>query len=500
MSKKALGIDISDGLLTGVATEQRGKSWQVISCASLGLDDVGDISLRTGDLLELLGWQGGQCACGLPLSKLSLRNLQLPFKGEKKIGQVLQFELEDQLIETVDQQLTEFTVTGETDAGCQLAAMTLDKRFLKAVIAGLQEKGVDPEVITPGIVSVSGALLNAELRETNVLILHADLHSISLAVFSQGIGVFYRRLSYPERMVTHPPFSYYHGRPKIGNPKEADECIRQFCQTIEKSIDYFRLLNHSPLAIDRVLLTGPMAEVAGMEEKIGSFLGLQVELADLSSIAGVGIPEELVHQWLPCRYDRALALALQSTKKKVPFNFRSNEFAKAKSLTSSRSLTAIAAAVCFLVITGVGYLWLDYRSLKADDNLLQKEMRTLFVETFPDTTRVVDPYIQMQAALKDIESSEVVVPLYTQEKRVLHLLADISSRIPPDLTIHVTRLIIDQKGVQIKGTTDAYNNVDAIKNVLIKSPVYKGVQIVSATADKGRSLIRFEIQMELEGV
>lgn len=495
-----MGIDISDGLLTGVVTEPRGKGRRVVSYGSLALDDVGDLSLRTAELLELLEWQGGQSVCGLPLSMLSLRNLLMPFKGEKKIGQVLPFELEDQLIETVDRQLTEFKVTEETETGCRVAAMTIDKQFLQAILAGLQEKGVDPDVITPGIVAVSGALLTPEKSKSEVLVLHADLHSISLALYRQGLGVFYRQLSYPERMITHPPFSYHQGRPQLDNPEEAEQCIRQLCQAIEQSLDFFRLLNNATLAIDRAVLTGPMAELPGMEEQINTILRLPVERGDVCAAASVEVPEKLLPHWLPFRYDRALALSLHGAQKKLTFNFRSKEFAKSKGLASSKTLPAIAAAISLLVIAGVGALWLDYRSLQAENNLLRKEMETLFGETFPNVTRVVDPYAQMQAALKEVESSEVVVPLYTQEKRVLHLLADISARIPPSLTIHVSRLVIDQKGVHIKGTTDAYNNVDTIKNVLSGSPSYSDVQIVSATADKGKGLIRFEIQMELESV
>lgn len=80
---------------------------------------------------------------------------------------------------------------------------------------------------------------------------------------------------------------------------------------------------------------------------------------------------------------------------------------------------------------------------------------------------------------------------------MLEILADISGRIPKDLSLHVSRLVIDQESVQIKGTTDAYNNVDVIKNKLAASTRYVEVKIVSATADKKKGSIRFEIRLQL---
>jgi general secretion pathway protein L len=91
----------------------------------------------------------------------------------------------------------------------------------------------------------------------------------------------------------------------------------------------------------------------------------------------------------------------------------------------------------------------------------------------------------------------VSLPLFSGEKRVLEILSDISARIPQEISLHVSRLVIDKESVQIKGTTDAYNNVDVIKNKLAASSRYVLVKIVSATADKKKKKIRFEIRLQL---
>ena len=85
---------------------------------------------------------------------------------------------------------------------------------------------------------------------------------------------------------------------------------------------------------------------------------------------------------------------------------------------------------------------------------------------------------------------------------MIPLLADISRRMPASLAFKVGRLSIDRDGVAMKGTTDTYNGVEMIKAALAASPQFKSVRIVTATADKGKKdgAIRFEVQMQLEGL
>ena len=86
---------------------------------------------------------------------------------------------------------------------------------------------------------------------------------------------------------------------------------------------------------------------------------------------------------------------------------------------------------------------------------------------------------------------------------MLALLADISTRIPPSVALQVGRLAIDRETVLVKGTTDTFNAVQAIKNGLSGSALLREVKIVSATADKDKGeqggQIRFELQLQLKG-
>jgi general secretion pathway protein L len=58
-------------------------------------------------------------------------------------------------------------------------------------------------------------------------------------------------------------------------------------------------------------------------------------------------------------------------------------------------------------------------------------------------------------------------------------------------------MVIDQDGVQVRGTTDTFNTVDSVKKGLESSDIYRDVVIASANLDQSGKGVRFEIKMEL---
>jgi general secretion pathway protein L len=142
---------------------------------------------------------------------------------------------------------------------------------------------------------------------------------------------------------------------------------------------------------------------------------------------------------------------------------------------------------------------LDYHSLNTRYEEIGGQMQALFKETFPDRTKIRDPLVEMQASIRNIQAPSVAIPVFTGDKRTLNILADISGRIPSSIEILVSRLVIDQESVQVKGTTNTFNNVNIIQNNMRKSPLYKEVSIISAAADKDSKMIRFELRMETGG-
>jgi general secretion pathway protein L len=154
------------------------------------------------------------------------------------------------------------------------------------------------------------------------------------------------------------------------------------------------------------------------------------------------------------------------------------------------------------VVCLFGFLGYDYHRLQQRDKALSDEMVAIFKKTFPGVTKVQDPFVEMQARLKSAQGPASPTSLLFGNKRVIGLLAEVSKLIPVTVALRVSRLAIDRESVLIKGTTDTFNSVETIKSSLSGSAKFKSVQIVSATADKEKKngAIRFEVQLQLEGI
>ena len=501
MTKQALGIDIGDGRITAVELTRQGKGLALTACHSLPCAADTDIAEVLRQLFVLLGRPAENCICGVPLSQLSIRNLTLPFKDAKSLAQTLPFELEEQLITPVESLISDFSLVETTDTGSRLIAFAVGKKMLGQVLEGMRG-WADPDPVLPTAVALAARVAASNPQPRSLLLLHLETHGLTMVLLAGETPVLYRRLPYPEQLVVPVPDA----AEQVAADETCAEGVRLLGEAIERSIDFFRLENRAPFHPEALVPVGMVAHWPALAERIGAQLGLGVESTDLLAAAGVECADEAPRQaWMDHPCEAALALALQGLGRKGTINFRKAEFARKISLYAARKQVAAAVAAAALVVIGLlGYLWFDYRQLYTRDKAMKAEMVTLYKQTFPSVTKVVEPMAEMQAAMKAVQGPGAPIPLAVTDRRVLGLLADISARIPAAVSVQVGRLSIDQESVLMKGTTDTFNAVEAIKSSLAGSSRFSEVKIVSATADKGKSknggFIRFELQLQLRGV
>jgi len=500
MSKYILGLDVNYTFLAAVVIEQRGKERQIISCDSIVQDRQLSLSENLTLLLEKISWKGGSCICGIPLSDISIRNLTIPFADKKKINQVLSFELEDQLLSPVSKQIVEYVDTGQTESATHILVTAIEKEKLSTFFAALEQCNIRPDVLGLRLVALAEQTPKINKKSAGIIFLDAGLQSINILFCQQGEVVFLRHLPYPEKMIIASPFNFSEGRAGIINHQEAMECITSICRDINRSLGFFNLENGLELSADKIVLTGCIGQIEEFQEKIQTELGIPVVLSNVREEAGILLGSSAQDKWNPVFHDFALCLAMEGLKKRHLINFRKDEFSPQQMFFASKGrLLAASIVLTLLISASLIYLGLDYHSLNTRYEEIGGQMQALFKETFPDRTKIRDPLVEMQASIRNIQAPSVAIPVFTGDKRTLNILADISGRIPSSIEIQVSRLVIDQESVQVKGTTNTFNNVNIIQNNMRKSPLYKEVSIISAAADKDSKMIRFELRMETGG-
>lgn len=500
MKRQILGLDINDEHVAAVVVGLSGQDKVITGSGFAQFDHMDDLARVLPSLLEHVGWKGGTCICGISLSGINLRNLSIPFTEKRKINQILPLELEDQLIIPVQDQVFEYVITEVGQNQSNLLVAGLEKDRLHHYLDLLSTAKLNPVAVTLRSVVLAEQLLQGKSLAAGFLLVDAGLHGVNIVIASHGHVVFVRRLAYPDSIFTDLPFIFGEEGPEIVHHEEAMACIASLCDDIKRSIGLYQVESGVDSISEKIVLTGCMGQITALREKVESEFDRDIYIGDLQKQSGVIFGDAVQKEWNPACIDHALALALEGFRKKVTFNFRKDEFAPVRLLFASKSQMVAASILGVFLLGGVfAYLGYGYRSLDARHTELGDRMNSLFKETFPDATKIVDPLVQMKTRLRDVQAPSIATPIFSGDKRSLNILADVSGRVPESIEIHVSRLVIDKDSVMVKGTTDTFNNVNLIKGVLQKSPMYDDVTIVSASAEKDSGLIRFELKLRTVG-
>ncbi len=498
MAQNILGLDINDTQLTAVVITGKGKDRRIKAAASVPRQNHDDLLQGLAALLEEVSWQGGTCVLGVPLSLLSLRNLNLPFTNTRKIEQILPFELEEHLLVPVARQIIDTVVVHGGEDASHLLVAACEKELLAGLLEQLRTAHLDPEIVCPACYCLARRLASSKKNRESFLLLYGDLCSLSMVLCLQGTMTFMRRVVYPEQVFTEEIFIQQDRKIFIQDQEAAVSAIQGLCSLVDKSLDLIAFSLPMEVNSDRVLLAGPMLRCDGFSDIIEQSLDRPVIPCDLAKELSLGRARPVLPVWQPAVYDSALSLALLGSSRRVPLNFRKNEFAARHVLMGSKKrVMAVAGVVSLVLLIGLGYLFFDALQLQKRHDSLTAEMERIFKHNFPAVTRIVDPLLQMRARIRELETPKVSMPLFTSEPRILTILTDISTRLPVNLSLHVSRFVVDQDSVRLKGTTDAFNNVNTIKTLLAKSPLFSDVNIVSASKAKGKDVIRFALRMQL---
>ena len=191
--------------------------------------------------------------------------------------------------------------------------------------------------------------------------------------------------------------------------------------------------------------------------------------------------------------------AITYTRKEEGFDFRREEFERKKRYFGLKKAAPKAAIFLFLILSFLAVdMVIDFYTLKKEYKILTREITSVFKQTLPEVIRIVDPVQQLRVKIKELKQSNVSRPETGTNKKVLDLLKEISQRIPKTLNVHINRMVIDTETVRISGKTDAFNEVDKIKNNLEPSPIFSLVTISSANLDRAGKGVQFEIRVELK--
>jgi len=422
---------------------------------------------------------GSICIASFPADQISYRNIQVPFKGLKKISKILPFELEPTIPFPVDDLIIDFYTLPLSDHNdhTDLIAAAVEKSKLQLYLGILDSFGIEPEIVTVG--GYSTALCLSSLVDTHENWLFADIDKSKGTVFGVLSGKICLIRSFPIPSET-PSFN-----------------TEMLCTNIKRTLSAFEEIVGLDFHPDGVFITGCGLDDSDIEQDMERFLGLSVKRTDLVSHIEIENQHHPAKTWDPCQMDNAFSLALMEIEGVDGFNFRKGPFA-AKKIWVEHKTGLIKAGVLAAMVLALAFfnVILDSYLLKKKLTGLDNQITQIFTSTFPDV-KSVDPYQQMRIEIEAVNKKALLPGKIDKNIRTIDILNNISKLIPKETDVKLTRLVIGEESVQISGNTDTFNSVDDIKSRLEQVNFFQKITISSANINKSDKRVQFKLQVHL---
>ena len=469
-------LDIADDAVTGVLVDRSSKATVVIGC---GHAELRGMPLDDGvvQVCQQAGFTGGACRLSLGIDFFSIRNLSLPFSDQKKISQILPFELENISAAEIGTSLVDFLISGTDSEGTRIVSASIEKESLTTLFSTLENMGIDPDTVE--IRGVRIAVRIADALAEDCVFLDICAVRTGLIVVSKGRVALIRSL--PFDLTTGG------GRRQIG---ELGVLVRR------------TLFASQIVDLDRknftICLIGDESGQQEVATQLASQLGVKVKSYRLDEQPLIKIDSGVNQVYKPLQMDSVFALALKSKAKSSIFNFRKDEFKKKKSMPELRAiLLKVGVPAALSLVALIMYIGYDYKILRGKQQSLEQQVVQVFSETLPEVKRIVNPAQQLQVRINEIRKTYSGGEGGTGYS-VLSLLTEISARIPISYPVVVKRLVADSDTVRIKAVTRDFNTVDNVQKELEKSPYFETVTISSANQSPEGDEVRFELKLELK--
>ncbi|MEE4356733.1 MAG: type II secretion system protein GspL [Desulfococcaceae bacterium] len=489
MSRKILGLDIRQDSVSAVLIDSSLRENRIEDTVSLPMAKDGSPEERLKHALTALAGRmplsASQCVSAFPPELVSYRNIRIPFKGDKKIGQVLPFELEPLLPFPADELITDFyTIRPAPDQPDQtdILAMTVRKEDLQHYLNILSSFGLDPKSVSPGGYPTAACLNSAEEMPEEWMLL--DMQEKQADFFLISGGKIHLMRSFPLVAPAEEPDMY------------SKNLYAMMQQTLQASEELFS----RPFAADLLLLSGKIAAAADTDiaKKLEEMLEIRVKYSDMLKTFEKRVRISPDISWQKGQMDNALALAISEAEGKNGINFRKGPFATRKDWAAhKKNLISTALFLTVILLLLLCNTLIDFHNRQKQIDKLEQQIRAVFTSAFPDVQRIVNPLHQMQVAMDELRKNAPVPGEGVSTLRIMDLLNDISQRIPAEIDVEFKRMVLDPENILISGDTDTFNSVDSIQTALEGSPLFKKVTISSTSRDKKENRINFKIKVDL---
>ncbi len=192
MAQRIIGLDVGSWSIKAAVLESSLRRAQLVAYhehhipsgpAGASLEGAQEAAITA----TLRALEPDALIAAVPGSSLLTREIQLPFSDEKRVAQVLGFELETVIPRPIEEVVYDYQIVREDEDGTTLLCPAVDRGRLESWLATLREAGADPRFLTATGISAEELVGHVEVEGAEVVAL-VDLghRTTTVSVVSNG--------------------------------------------------------------------------------------------------------------------------------------------------------------------------------------------------------------------------------------------------------------------------------------------------------------------------
>jgi general secretion pathway protein L len=436
---KIVGLNIEQGRVAATVVQRQFGKTEVLD--SFVRSYASDEELA-GVLREKApAWAGAKVVSALPGRLFTQRVLSFPFNDRKKIEKALPFEIEDLVPFALDDvvlgQLVLPGEPGQKAAETSVLCVMLAKDELRRHLELLAGAGIDPQAVVP---SFAGLAALAKMMP-------ADGSALLLAG-------------------------------------------KDVCFTGGKAVKALRHISGSPTGGLRHALQAFETE---QKEKVEKAVLLAGDEPMRAALVDLGLPvEEIVPELGGKRSDDPVSLGVALTE---DLTVRTGEFAYRRTDEGlrKRRRTLIIAAAIVAVLAAVN-ITVKFSLVQSGYGKLDREIKDIYRQTFPDAKQPGDPVRDMRDKLNDAKKRFGALGSGTSALDVMQAVTD---AIPKEIRVTFQDFLLEGDRLRLQGDAPSFESVDKVKAELQKSPLFADVSVQDTRMGVDNKVkFRFEIKLK----
>ncbi|MCP4639882.1 MAG: hypothetical protein GY851_05590 [bacterium] len=323
----------------------------------------------TRQAVDALKTKPGAFVLSLPGEQAVVRSMRIPFRGARRVGPAVPFELEPYLAIPIEDLVIDFTTIREVEGQTEVLALGFLRSVLEDQLGVLREAGVEPEGA-----SVDAAGLTALWHANGKLPagLHAALHvrhtgSIVTVTYNRSLA-FLRHIELDPSLV-----------------REA-EGVRE----VQNTLHAFAATWEGDETIQSLTVTGVDLGESSLG-RLEDALGIPVSALDLTGgLKGGGlVAAEPATRDRPNFWSGPVGVAAAAAGGPFSLQFLKDDLATANVTRSLGVHLVFSACLALVVAAGYGaFCYLDHRSNVAQTERIGAEVWRLFKDAFPQSPEV----------------------------------------------------------------------------------------------------------------